>query len=142
MGKPGPEILLAFDFGLRRIGVATANRHTATASPLKPIANGTELPWRELDALIEEWRPGQLLVGVPDPVTAARIAAAAQAFAAALEERYGLPVARVDETLTSRAAQSELIMARRAGLMKKRIRKTSLDSHAACLIAEQWLREL
>jgi putative Holliday junction resolvase len=142
MGQPRPEILLAFDFGLRRIGVATANRHTSTASPLKPLANGTELPWRALDGLIEEWHPGQLLVGRPDPDAAGQMAAAAQGFAAALEERYGLPVETVDETLTSRAAQSELIMARRAGLMKKRIRKGSLDSHAACLIAEQWLREL
>jgi putative pre-16S rRNA nuclease len=141
MGKPGPQILLAFDFGLRRIGVATANRHTSTASPLQALSHGKELPWRELDALIAEWRPGQLLVGLPDPATAARIAAAAQAFAAALEERYGLPVASVDETLTSRAAQSEFIMARKAGLMKRRIRKGSLDCHAACLIAEQWLRE-
>lgn len=142
MGKLGPEILLAFDFGLRRIGVASANRRTATASPLKPLAHGKALPWRELDALIAEWHPGQLLVGLPDPGTAARMADSAKAFAAALEERYGLPVATVDETLTSRAAQSELIMARQTGMMTKRIRKESLDGHAACLIAEQWLREL
>lgn len=142
MGEPGAEILLAFDFGLRRIGVASANRRTATASPLKTLARGKDLPWREFDALIGEWRPGQLLVGLPDPKTAARMATAAQAFAAALRERYGLPVATVDETLTSRAAQSELIMARRTGLMTKRMRKGQLDSHAACLIAEQWLREL
>jgi len=142
MSKPDPELLLAFDFGLRRIGVATANLRTATASPLKPLANGKDLPWRELDALIAEWRPARLLVGVPERETAGEIAAAARAFGEALSERYGLPTSTVDETLTSRAARSELIMARRAGMMKKRIRRGSLDSHAACLIAEQWLREL
>lgn len=133
--------MLAFDFGLRRIGVASANLRTATASPLRILARGKDLPWRELDALIEQWHPGRLLVGLPDPETAGPVAAAAAAFAASLAERYDLPVTTVDETLTSRAARSELIMARRAGRMKKRIRKGSLDSHAACLIAEQWLRE-
>jgi putative Holliday junction resolvase len=141
MARPEPEILLAFDFGLRRIGVATANRRTATASPLRTLESRKQLPWRQIDALIDQWAPGQLVVGLPDPERAEETAAAAAAFAAALEERYGLPVATVDETLTSRAAWSELIMARRSGLRKKRVRKGSLDSHAARLIAEQWLRE-
>ena len=141
MVEPESEILLAFDFGLRRIGVATANRRTTTASPLKPLANGKALPWQALEALICEWRPARLLVGLPNPESAAQVAAAAAAFAAALEAHFGVPVETVDETLTSRAAHSELIMARRAGQMKKRIRRGSLDSHAACLIAEQWLRE-
>lgn len=132
-------ILLAFDFGLRRIGLATANRLTATATALAPLVRAEELPWQQIDALVAQWQPVRLLVGLPDRGTA--IAEAAIAFAAALESRYGLPVSTVDETLTSRAAQSELIMARRSGLMKKKIRKGSLDSHAACLIAEQWLRE-
>lgn len=141
MKRGQPDLLLAFDFGLRRIGVATANRRTATATPLKTLEAGRALPWEEIDALVEEWQPGQLVVGLPDSTTAETVAAAASAFAAELEERYGLPVARTDESLTSRAAQSELIMARRHGLMPKRIRKGTLDSHAACLIAEQWLRE-
>jgi len=141
MKRGAADLLLAFDFGLRRIGVATANRRTGTATPLTTLEAGREPPWEQIDTVIEQWQPGQLVVGLPDPTTAATIAAAALAFAAELEERYGLPVARTDESLTSRAAQSELIMARRNGLMPKRIRKGTLDSHAACLIAEQWLRE-
>jgi putative Holliday junction resolvase len=141
MGQSEPDLLLAFDFGMRRIGVASANRHTATGSPLKALLRGRETPWAAIDALIREWRPDQLLVGLPGSVTASETAAAAQAFAGELAERYGLPVVTVDETLTSRAAHSELIMARRSGLMGKRIRKEQLDSLAACLIAEQWLRE-
>ena len=135
------DLLLAFDFGTRRIGVATANRRTASATPLTTLRAGVEPPWREIDTLIEQWRPAQLVVGIPDPATAETISAAATAFADELEKRYGIPVARADESLTSRAAQSELIMARRSGLMPKKIRKGDLDSHAACLIAEQWLRE-
>lgn len=141
MRRSGAEILLAFDFGARRIGVASANLRTATASPVGVLRHANAPPWRELDGLIEQWRPDRLLVGMPDPETAGAVAAAAAAFATALAERYELPVTTVDETLTSRAARSELIMARRSGLMKRRIRKGSLDSRAACLIAEQWLRE-
>lgn len=134
-------VLLAFDFGLRRIGIATANRITGTANPLETLKIGAEVPWERVDALVTQWRPGRLLVGLPSSQTAPELAAAASDFAATLGDRYRLPVSTVDETLTSRAAQSELIMARKSGLMKKKIRKESLDSHAACLIAEQWLRE-
>lgn len=141
MSGERPDLLLAFDFGLRRIGVASANRHTGTATALTTLETSRQLPWERIDSLIEQWQPGQLVVGQPDAATAGTVAAGATAFAAELEQRYGLPVARTDESLTSRAAESELIMARRDGLMPKRIRKGTLDSHAACLIAEQWLRE-
>lgn len=138
--EPHSDILLAFDFGFRRIGVATANRHTGTASPIKAIRNGSTLPWSEIDALIEQWRPAELLVGLPCAGEETEIGAAATAFAADLRRRYALNVTTVDETLTSRAARSELNMARRSGLMKRKIKRTDVDSLAACLIAEQWLR--
>ena len=141
MKRGDADLLLAFDFGLRRIGVATANRRTGTATPLTTLEAGRQPPWEQIESIIEQWQPGQLVVGMPDPNSAEKIAAAATAFAAELDERYGLPVASTDETLTSRAAQSELSMARRDQLRRKRIRKGTLDSHAACLIAEQWLRE-
>ncbi|HSG64591.1 MAG TPA: Holliday junction resolvase RuvX [Gammaproteobacteria bacterium] len=133
------NVLLAFDFGTRRIGVASANRITGTASPLEILTTAASLPWRRIDELVAEWQPHHLLVGMPSRESAPELAAAAGEFANALAERYGLPVSTIDETLTSRAARSELIMARRSGLRKKKIRKGSLDSHAACLIAEQWL---
>jgi putative Holliday junction resolvase len=140
MTEPEYEILLAFDFGFRRIGVASANRHTRTASPLRALDNGPALPWPALDELIKEWRPQRLLVGLPGEDVETEIGTAAAAFAAALEQRYGVEVTTVDETLTSRAARSELKMARRGGLMKRKIKRTDVDSLAACLIAEQWLR--
>lgn len=135
------EVLLAFDFGARRIGVASANTRTATATPLGTLSNGAERPWTQLDQLIAQWQPARLLVGLPGDESQTRIAAAATAFAHELADRYTLAVDLVDETLTSRAARSELIMARKDGLMKRRIKRQDLDSLAACLIAEQWLRE-
>ena len=136
-----PDVLLAFDFGFRRIGVASGNLHTRTASPLTTLTVRGDLPWDELDRAIDEWHPGQLVVGLPDPKHARDVAARARDFMAALRERYDLPVAAVDESLTSRAAHSELKEARQAGLLRKRVRKGKIDSHAACLIAEQWMSE-
>jgi len=135
------HILVAFDFGLRRIGVATANRQTRTASPLTTVRVDREPPWQELDRIIDDWRPAQLVVGVPEGDGAAAIARQARAFAAALAERYGLPVVTVDETLSSAAAQSELAEKRRSGYLRRRVGKGSVDRVAACLIAEQWMNE-
>jgi putative Holliday junction resolvase len=141
LGERDRHILVAFDFGLRRIGVATANRQTRTASPLTTVRADREPPWRELDRIIDDWRPAQLVVGVPEGDGAASIARRARAFAAALGERYGLPVATVDETLSSAAAESELAEKRRSGYLRRRVGKGGVDRVAACLIAEQWMNE-
>ena len=138
-GAPDPNILLAFDFGLRRIGVATGNLLTGTATPLTTLTVGRELPWDRLDGLIKEWNPGQLIVGLPDPERSDTISRKARAFADELQNRHDLPVATIDESLTSRAAESMLRENREAGIMKKRVRKEHIDRRAACLIAEQWM---
>jgi putative Holliday junction resolvase len=135
------DILLAFDFGLRRLGIATANRQTRTASPLTTLRVDREPPWPAIDRLIEEWRPAQLVVGVPEGDGAAAIARHARAFAAALAQRYGLPVATVDETLTSVAAHAALAEGRRSGYLRRRVGRGSVDRLAACFIAEQWMSE-
>jgi putative Holliday junction resolvase len=135
------HLLVAFDFGLRRIGIATANRETRTASPLTTLRVDREPPWADIDRLIADWRPAQLVVGVPEGEGAAAIAQRARSFAAALAERYDLPVATVDETLTSVAAESELAEKRRSGYLRRRVGKGGVDRVAACLIAEQWLRQ-
>ena len=133
------NILLAFDFGRRRIGVATGNLLTGTATPLETMDAAAGLPWRLLDHSIEEWRPGRLLVGIPGGDGAADVAAGAREFVNALQRRYGLPVVTTDELLSSRAAESRLREARASGRMKRRVRKGDIDSHAACIIAEQWM---
>ena len=135
------HILVAFDFGLRRIGIATANREIRTASPLTTLRADGGPPWTEIDRIIDDWQPAQLVVGVPSGDGTETIARKARAFAAALAERYGLPVATVDETLTSVAAQSELAEKRRSGYLRRRVGKGSVDRLAACLIAEQWMSE-
>jgi putative Holliday junction resolvase len=135
------HVLLAFDFGLRRIGIATANRETRTSSPLTTVRVERDLPWHELDRILDDWRPAQLVVGVPEGDGTEAVARRARAFAAALAERYGLPVATVDETLTSAAAASELAEKRRSGYLRRRVAKGAIDRLAACLIAEQWMSQ-
>jgi len=135
------HVVLAFDFGLRRVGIATANLATRTASPLTTLKVRDAIPWSDLDRVIEEWRPAQLVVGLPEGEGAASIARAVRAFVVQLGERYRLPVATVDETLTSAAAQSELTNARRSGYLRRRVQRDSTDRVAACLIAEQWLSQ-
>jgi putative Holliday junction resolvase len=135
------HIVVAFDFGVRRIGTATANVETRTASPLTTLRAGSEPPWADIDRIIDDWRPAQLVVGVPEGAGAETVARRARAFAAALTKRYELPVATVDETLTSVAASSELAEKRRSGYLRRRTGKGSIDRLAACLIAEQWLNQ-
>ena len=133
-------VLIAFDFGQRRIGVATGNLLTRTASPLTTVNVGRELPWQEIDRIIAEWRPQRLVVGQPGEK--GPLAVRVERFVDALEQRYGLDVATVDETLTSHAAHAGLRDARRAGYLRRRLgKKDGIDRHAACLIAEQWLSE-
>jgi putative Holliday junction resolvase len=139
--EPGRDgnIVLAFDFGLRRIGVATANLETRTASPLTTLRAEREPPWLEIDRVVADWRPAQIVVGVPEGDGVEAIARRARAFGIALTERYGLPVATVDETATSVAAETELAEKRRSGYLRRRTGKGAVDRLAACLIAEQWL---
>jgi len=134
-------ILLAFDFGLRRIGIATANRETRTASPLTTLHVDRDPPWTEIDRILDDWQPAQLVVGVPEGEGAETIARRAREFATALAERSSLPVATVDETLTSAAAQTELAEGRRSGYLRRRSARGRVDRAAACLIAEQWMSE-
>lgn len=131
------EIVLAFDFGLARIGVATANRLTRTATPLVTLRAVAGTPsWAELDRIVEEWRPAALIVGMPAPPESPLRPRIAD-FVQTLQLRYKLPLHTVDETLTSAAAEADLRERRRQG--GRRTRKSDVDMRAACLIAEQWI---
>lgn len=138
--RPQSDLVLAFDLGRRRIGVASGNLRTRTASPVTTLERAADVPWPKLDAIVEEWRPGRLVVGVPDGSTGpTSIMDEARAFAAALARRYGLPVETVDEALTSAQAAADLAEGRRSGVIRRRVRKGRIDERAACLIAEQWM---
>jgi putative Holliday junction resolvase len=122
--------VLAFDFGLRSIGVAVGQNVTRTASPAGTlVARGGAPRWEEVDAIVTRWRPARLLVGLPLNMdgTESEMSGRAREFAVALGARYGLAVELVDERLTSVEAR---------GLSDE-----SRERHAiaARLIAESWL---
>jgi putative Holliday junction resolvase len=138
------QLVLAFDFGFKRIGLAGGDTLTRTAAPLATVAHLAGGPdWQAIDKAISGYGPDQLLVGAPynDDGSPGRMSAAADGFAAALGQRYGLPVARVDERFTSTAAQSLLREQRASGQRKRVVRKGDLDSAAAAIMLTSWLEQ-
>jgi putative Holliday junction resolvase len=122
--------VLAFDFGEKRIGVAVGDFALRIAHPLTTIAAEDNVTrFAEVGKLIEEWRPGRLVVGLPmhQDGTEHEISRLARRFANRLEGRFAIAVALVDERLTSVAAESRL---REAGVRGDRIKDT-LDAAAA-----------
>ncbi len=133
--------LLAFDFGEARIGVAVGETTVGTAHPLTVIhARANNERFATIAALISEWRPQGLVVGLPahlgdmDDGTPHTMAARCRRFANQLHGRFGLPVDFADERLTSLDAESRL---RETG-HDARSAKAHLDAVAAQLILQTY----
>lgn len=134
-----PIIVLAFDFGTRRTGVAVGNTLTRSAQPLTTLdADTDDVRLAAIAELVSEWRPQSLVVGIPVHAdgTPHKMTARAERFALDLESRFALPVARADERHTTRLAQAAL-NASRAG----RGGRAQRDALAAQLILQGWLDE-
>ena len=129
MPEQAARTVLAFDFGLKRIGVAVGEAELGTAHPLPGIrAPG----FAAIGKLVSEWRPSLIVVGLPVAERGEHaLARRVERFARQLEGRFRLPVARVDERFTSVEAESRL-----RGMKHK-----AVDSVAAQLILEQYLNE-
>ena len=127
------KVVVAFDFGLRHIGLAVGQGLTRTASDLDEVrANqGKPSDWAAVDTVITTWQPDRLLVGLPLNMdgTESEMSAHARRFARRLEGRYHLPTTMVDERLTSVEARE--------------LAESGESQHglAARLIAESWLGE-
>ena len=142
-GIDRPATIIAFDFGLRRIGAAVGQTVTGSASPLGAAANRESGP--DFDCIaswIREWRPQRLVVGKPlnDDGSPGVLQPAIDAFVRDLQ-RFDLPVDDVDERYSSLEAEALLKNARRQG-SRGRIRKADIDAAAAVTIAERYLAVL
>lgn len=138
-----PQIILAFDYGTKRIGVASGDTLTGTARALTTLESKNEtIPWPALDKLMREYQPAQLVVGLPWNMdgTPTLLTDASRAFGAELQARYHKPVALVDERLSSREAEAQLREARASGVKKRRNTHADVDMIAAKILLEQWLR--
>ena len=128
--------VLGFDFGTRRIGVAVGQTVTGTARPLTTLnAQHGQPNWDQVSALIREWQPAALVLGVPVHMDGSEHERtdAARRFGNQLNGRYGLPVHWVDERLSSEEAERQL---------KKRCpgeSKPDIDAVAAQVILQTWL---
>lgn len=132
---------LAFDFGLKRVGVAVGDAITGTARPLPTLHRANDVDWKALLRVIGEWRPQALIVGLPldEDGSEQAMSAAARKFAEELRQRSQLTVHLADERFSSRAADDALRDARASGRMTRRVRKGDRDGEAARVILEQWL---
>lgn len=131
---------LGFDFGLKRVGVAVGS-HDTDARPLATARNGGGGPdWHLIDALIREWTPTALVVGVPYNADGSphAVTVAAESFAAELAARHALPVHTVDERYSSVEAEGALAERRRRG-DHRRVRRGDVDAAAAAVILSDWL---
>ena len=139
---PHGEVLLAFDYGARRIGLAVGQTLTGSASPVGVIQVTQAPDWDAVGRAVREWSPTRLLVGLPYNMdgTETVLTGVCRGFARELGRRYGLPVELVDERLTSSAAQGDLREARRSGARTRRVRREDIDANAARLILETWMR--
>jgi putative Holliday junction resolvase len=134
---------LVFDFGTCKIGVAAANRLSSTATALATVPARDGVPdWRHVDALIREWQPEVLVVGLPRNTdgTDSAMTTRARDFGQWLSSRSGLPVEEIDERFTSTEAEAQLRDQRRAGTRTRRVRPEDIDRMAALLMAETWVR--
>lgn len=132
------QVILAFDFGLRHIGVAVGQSITVSANPLPALSAERGQPdWAVVQSLISVWNPQALLVGLPYLMEGGEqaISFGARQFAKELQHRFNLPVYMMDERLTTKEAQRRL-----KEMNTKKNDPISIHSFAAKLILESWLR--
>jgi len=127
-----PMTILAIDYGTRRVGVAVGNTEAKVSQALKTIAAAsTEILFQELEKLIKEWQPDQVVVGLPTHPDGSEheMTAKAKRFGNQVHGRFNLPVSWVDERYTSVVLEGDPQM------------HDNLDAHSAALILEQYFIE-
>ena len=137
---PRTGTVLAFDFGTKRIGVATGDLETRFAHPLETIAHAeNRVRFAAIERLVAEWRPVLFVVGLPAHADGSPhpVAALARRFGQRLHGRFGVATAFVDERLTSRDAEQAL---RHAGARGARL-KAAVDAVAAQRILEAYFAD-
>ena len=131
------QTVLAFDFGLKRIGIACGDTLTRGAAPRPASLVGKAGPdWEGIARELRALAPGLLVVGVPYNADGGEgdMSAAARAFAAELGRRFALPVHLVDERFSSLEASAQLKQRRASGQRRRRVQRADIDSAAAAVI--------
>lgn len=144
-GRPSPgavRTVLAFDFGLRRIGIASGDTLTSTAKVRPAVQVGARGPdWAAIAREVHALAPHVLVVGLPcqaDGSPGALVPAVLR-FARELGERFHLPVSHVDERGSSLEASAALRTLRSSGVRRRRVQREDIDSQAAAILLARWL---
>ena len=133
--------VIAFDFGLKRTGVAVGNTLTGSATPECTLISKDEKPdWQGISKLFEIWNPEQLVVGMPTELddSESPLKKRVERFCNQLNGRYNLPVDQENEQFTSIEAAERLKELRQSG-RKKKVTKEEVDKIAATIILEHWM---
>ena len=133
-------VVMAFDYGLRNIGIAIGQNITKSASTFYAIKAKEGIPdWVKLDSIIEEWEPGLFIVGDPFNMdgTKSEFQKKIAKFSTELKKRYEIELQMIDERLTTKEAK-ERIQDKPDGI------KDSINKHsiAAQIILEDWFRNI
>ncbi|PIJ48904.1 Holliday junction DNA helicase RuvA [Erwinia sp. OLTSP20] len=129
--------VLAFDFGTKSIGVAIGQALTGSARPLTALKALDGIPnWDKIAALLEEWQPDAVVVGLPLNMdgTEQPLTARARKFANRLHGRFGVQVSLQDERLSTVEARADLF--ERGGY--RALSKNKVDSQSAVIILQDW----
>ncbi|WP_031565413.1 Holliday junction resolvase RuvX [Rheinheimera texasensis] len=129
--------ILAFDYGLKSIGVAVGQQLTGTASTLKALKAVDGTPdWNQIEALLKEWQPTLVVVGLPLNMDGSEqpFTARVHKFINRLHGRFGVKVVAQDERLTTVESRAELFS--QGGV--KKLSKDAVDCYSAKLILESW----
>ena len=131
-------VVMAFDYGLRNIGIAIGQNITKSASTFYAIKAKEGVPdWIKLDSIVEEWEPGLFIVGDAFNMdgTKSEFQKKTVKFSSGLKKRYGVEIQMVDERLTTKEAKDRMES-------ESNILKTSANKHSisAQIILEDWFR--
>ncbi|VFP85935.1 Holliday junction resolvase RuvX [Candidatus Erwinia haradaeae] len=133
------QTFLSFDFGMKSIGVATGQRITRTAYPLKALKAQLGTPdWKQIDCLFQEWKPTHIVVGLPLNMDGSKqpFTEKTSFFAQCLNTRYKIIVELHDERLSTVEARAEIFKRRGFSAL---LQKDLIDSISAAIILESWL---
>ncbi len=128
-------VIIGFDFGLRRIGVAIGQTITQTASPQAIVKSKDGKPdWQHITQLFSQWQPNAIVVGLPFHLNGEEQALTqpARKFGQRLSGRYNKPVFYIEEQLSSVEAENRV-------RSKRGMQSIAIDDHAAQIILENWL---
>ncbi|MBM23206.1 MAG: Holliday junction resolvase RuvX [Gammaproteobacteria bacterium] len=137
------SVLIGFDYGTKKMGVAIAQCITKTATPLNVLKIKNEKPnWEQLDQIVSDYRPVLAIIGYPGKINkqTSLLADKIEKFGSAIEKHYKMPTILFDETYSTTIARKELRDLRRDGNLSRRIKRGQVDSMAAKIILEQWLK--